>query len=288
MLVFNIAIYKRHELTRIVLDTYRALQKKYPFKVVIAGSEGDISREIAQGFEYVEVNNFPLTLKNSAMMQYSKQFNPSAVVLMGSDNIINEGLVEHYYRLIDQKERSVCGLKDVYFYDYKDKILTYYDLSSKFGAGRFFPKNVLEAIDYTGWIDPKNKACDSENIKVIAKHGFTEIKTFSLDEIGGFLVDIKGGFSISDRNITLVGQRVELERFYKGRERTIQRLDTLARVEEERRLKALEESPNIPDNIEVIFVSNGNNKEMPNGMEYLVNGTVAKELIRKDLGYVKN
>lgn len=86
------AIYQRHELTKIVLDYYRGLG----IDLIIAGSEGVISQDLAKGFKYIEVANSPLTYKNNAMLKAVQKYEHDAVVLLGSDDLICPQTVEFY------------------------------------------------------------------------------------------------------------------------------------------------------------------------------------------------
>lgn len=288
MLVFIIAIYKRHELTKIVLDHYRELQKKYGFVIVIAGSEGNKSKQLAKGFDYIEVENSPLTFKNNAMMLRAKKHDPDAVVLMGSDDIINENVVEYYYKLIEQKEQRVCGFSDLYFYDYMSGIASHYESAKAFGAGRFFPRNVLNKIRFKGWGQEKDKGCDGENQDVLNNHGVGEIHNISLSDINGILIDIKGGLSISDRNITLVGKQVNPNTMARVSKKVSANVNKLAETETKKAEKALEKANDLIPEKTYTFISNGKNREMPHGKEYKVSGDVASILVKKGLGHVED
>lgn len=205
MLVIIIAIYKRPELTEIVLNYYKRLQKKYLFKIVVAGSEG----KPVKGVDYIEVPNFPLSNKNNLMMQRAKVHNPDAVVLLGSDDFICENVIKYYYELIKRKETAVVGFYDLYFYSTEHDILSYYECGERsFGAGRYFPKTVLNKINWTGWYGEYDKGLDGNNMKVLeAKH--IEHNVIKLSEIGGFLLDVKHDLNITDKNITFRGTKVK-------------------------------------------------------------------------------
>jgi hypothetical protein len=205
MLVFIIAIYKRPELTKIVLDHYKKLQKKYPFKIVVAGSEG----KPIKGVDYIEVPNFPLSQKNNAMMQRAKVHNPDAVVLMGSDDLIDENIVKFYYDLIKKKEQNVVGFYDLYFYSTEHDHLSHYICGERsYGAGRFFPKSALKKINWTGWTGNESKGLDGNNMKLLQTNGIGH-RVVKLADIDGFLVDVKHDLNITNKKITFMGQEVK-------------------------------------------------------------------------------
>ena len=203
-IVFIIAIYKRHDLTKIVLDYYRKLSKKYGFKIVVAGSEGQISEELSKGLVYIEVPNEPLTEKNNAMMLKAKSFKPDAVVLLGSDDLICENVIRWYYSLDTNK---VMGFSDIYFYSTQHKITSYLHLDKHFGAGRYYPKTVLEKCNYKAWRGKLNKGCDNNSEKYLSSLG-VEFERIALDKINGFLIDIKHDYNISSKNIIFVGNQI--------------------------------------------------------------------------------
>lgn len=203
-IIFIIAIYKRHDLTKIVLDYYRKLSKKYGFKIVIAGSEGQTSEELSKGLVYIEVPNEPLTEKNNAMMLKAKEFKPDAVVLLGSDDLICENVIRWYYSLDTNK---VMGFSDIYFYSTQHKITSYLHLDKHFGAGRYYPKSVLEKCNYKAWRGKLNKGCDNNSEKYLTSLGI-EFERIALDKINGFLIDIKHDYNISSKNIIFVGNQI--------------------------------------------------------------------------------
>lgn len=211
MLVFIIAIYKRPHLTKQVLAYYKRLSKKYGFKIVVAGSEGDASKVIAKGCHYIEVDNFPISDKNNAMMMEARKFNPDAVVLLGSDDYICENVIKHYYKLIEQKETKVFGFKDLYFLDLKNDFLSHFSVGDKsYGAGRFFPRNTLDAMNWKGWHVQADRGLDGINMKRALICG-CEYYSIPLSDIDGFLLDVKSGFNISSKNIILAGTQVDLK-----------------------------------------------------------------------------
>jgi hypothetical protein len=206
-LVFIIAIYQRHDLTKIVLDYYRKLSKKYGFTVVVAGSEGQISKDLAKGLVYIETENNPLTAKNNAMMLKAKEFNPDAVVLLGSDDLICENVIRWYYSLDTNK---VMGFSDIYFYSTQHKITSYLHLDKHFGAGRYYPKSVLDKCKWKAWNGKINKGCDNNSEKYLRGLG-VEFERIQLDKINGFLIDIKHDYNISSKNIIFVGNQINNE-----------------------------------------------------------------------------
>ena len=187
------AIYQRHELTKIVLDYYRGLG----IDLIIAGSEGVISQEVAKGFKYIEVPNSPLTYKNNAMLKAVQKYEHDAVVLLGSDDLICPQTVEFYKHLQTDK---VFGFSDIYFYSTEHRQLGYLELDKHFGAGRFFPKSVLEKCNYKAWQRQLDRGCDTETERYFKTLGI-EFERISIKKNNLFLIDIKHDYNISSKNI---------------------------------------------------------------------------------------
>ena len=238
MIVLNIAIYKRYKLTKIVLDYYRYLMTKYDLQIVVAGSEGNISEDIAKGLHYIEVENEPLTMKYNSMMKYSKKLNPDAVVLLGSDDIICENIVKFYIDLVKNKESNVVGFNDLYFYLSEYGTLHHYKSPYQhFGAGRFYPKSVLELTNYNGWEYHKNKGCDAENQRYLESFN-VKFRSIYLSDIDGFMVDVKSNFNITSKNFIfdLINVKIDIME-KKVRKRTVKKVVELDEVKKELPIK---------------------------------------------------
>lgn len=278
MLVFIIAIYKRPHLTKQVLAYYKRLSKKYGFKIVVAGSEGEVSRKIASGCHYVETENFPISSKNNAMMLAAKYYNPDAVVLLGSDDFICENVIQHYYKLIEQKEQKVFGFKDLYFLDLQADFLSHFNVGDKsYGAGRYFPRSVLDAMNWKGWDKEANKGLDGINMRRVLQVG-CEYYSIPLSDIDGFLLDVKSGFNISSKNIIFAGKQVDLKIMDDKKIKvTKPRVAKLKEVKEP--LIAL--PADLGDNDTIRVFGTGKSQHIPKDRKLDVSGLQAKLLIKK-------
>ena len=66
-------IWKRHDIFKILKENIKILQQKYNIDMLIVGSEGEDSRRLCDGFNYVEAENFPLSDKWNAGIRYAKK-----------------------------------------------------------------------------------------------------------------------------------------------------------------------------------------------------------------------
>jgi hypothetical protein len=296
MLVFIMGVYKRHELTEIVLDYYRELQKKYPFKIVIAGSEGESSRALCHGFDYIEVENFPISNKNNAMMLKAKEFNPDAVVLLGSDNMICENTLKFYYKLVKQKEANVVGFYDVYFYSTEHEMLVHFDSGMKsYGAGRYYPRTVLDKLNFKGWTGSYDRGLDGNNMRNMIAHGITS-RVVKLIDSDLFLVDVKHNFSISNKNIIFMGKQVN-NKIMARKKIPVEKLDALPIKKNIMKLdesdkSIFESAKNVDEPLKLeankiyTFVSNGKSRFLVAGL-YQLSGYECEIFIKKGYGELK-
>jgi hypothetical protein len=200
-LALIIAIYKRHDLEKLVIERFIEQSKKFGFDVVIAGSEGEISKSLANGCHYIEVENFPVSNKHQEMINYCKG-KYDGVMLFGSDNMVSDEYFELIKSNIDSEK--VVGLQDLYFYSTKTKELLYWkgyaDLTTSAGAGRYFSKSVLDKLDWKLWSLKRNRGLDSDCNKNLMKKGIEQL-VFTMEESKVFLVDVKHSRSITSHAI---------------------------------------------------------------------------------------
>jgi hypothetical protein len=285
-LVFIIAIWQRHDLTKVVFKHLAKMQKKFDFGVVVAGSEGKKSKDLVNpfGFEYIETDNRPLSHKNNAMLLEAKKLDPKAVVILGSDDFVDENVVQFYYDLIEKNVKEVYGFTNLYFYGTHNKKLSHYNTGKKsYGAGRYFPRYALDKADFKGWKGSLNKGLDGNNKAFMTAKGI-EFKSVSLESIKGFLVDVKHTVNITKKDIVDIGQEVPRNKFTKHKVSVLRDLDKLSKVfepskEQQEQLDKLQ----YPDDMmkDYNITGTGKSKHIKAGVIYKVKGFQAKLLIRK-------
>ena len=195
------AMYGRHRLTDKIFAYYKRLEDELKDVIdlilVVAGSEGSKSKQIAEsnGWNYIEVENFPLNEKFNSALLKSKEFNPDAVVVIGSDDIIDKRIFTEIYA--NTKEKAL-GFLDAYVYGLNESRLYkwegYKDENREgetCGVGRYFSKEILDKLDWSLWQSdiPLNNSLDLcliDNLKKIN----VKIKGLWLNDY--FIVDLKG------------------------------------------------------------------------------------------------
>lgn len=248
-----ICVYERHDLERIVIDNFKRQSEKFGFDIIIVGSEGVLSKQLADGCHYVECENYPVSNKHNKGLEKAKELNAKGVILMGSDDFVSDSYFE-FIEQFNEQTSELIGLKDLYFYSTKTKKLGYWkgytSKSTTVGAGRYFSRAILEQMDWQLWSDKKNKGLDTDCLKRLTKNGITE-RIFTMEESNVFLVDIKHSRSITDKCIIDVCTRVNSDIMAKRlSKKALEEIETL---EPQQEVKQIFESGKTYD-----LLSNGN------------------------------
>jgi len=200
-------IWKRLKLTNYVFRYYSKLKATLipaiELILVAVGSEGDISKEIAEhnGYDYIECSNVPLNRKHNAGARHARKYDPDVFINMNSDTIISA----EYFRAIDAEARMVMGLRDLWFLDIYKRQLGYwlgYDREHRrgvpVGTGRCFSREILKKCGWEPW---KQEMSLNHNLDGNCRAKLTNLGigfvSRRMSEIGCFAMDVK-----SDVNIT--------------------------------------------------------------------------------------
>jgi len=159
-------LWQRPELSRVVLEYYRDIRgtlADIELELVAIGSESAASRQIAEAndFHYFEHANSPLSAKWNFGLQQTRQFHPDGVVLVGSDDLLSAGILNHYARCLHQGDLFV-GFLDGCFLDLGTSSLCQWHgyagprwrarrLAETIGMGRLLARPLLEKLDFSLW-----------------------------------------------------------------------------------------------------------------------------------------
>ncbi|KMW70860.1 tetratricopeptide repeat protein, partial [Limnoraphis robusta] len=225
-IVILTCVWKRPELVKIVLSYYshlkRELAGKIKLELLAVGSEGKTSRHLCKqcGFDYVEYANSPLSAKWEYGLNQCASYDPDAVIVVGSDDLISQSLIE-FYNIKLQENLVFCGLKDGYFFDLANESLilwTGYNVRADptrvgetIGMGRCLSRTLLDKLEFSIWrgldIDRGLDGAMTRKLVqlglqfleyddcVIAQIGDHTLRIghcgFKMAEIGAYAVDIK-------------------------------------------------------------------------------------------------
>ena len=158
-------IWKRPEVFRIWGHNMSRLADKYGLTIAVTGSEGEVSRNLANEFSmcYHEWPNSPLGEKANQRLKFAGALNPDFVWLMGSDDIFTEKTVEYYLKKINQGYDEIASL-DLYYYHYGDVIYSHGYQGKRLGEpiapGRMLSARVLDHYGWEMWNSSENKFLD--------------------------------------------------------------------------------------------------------------------------------
>ncbi|MAL52528.1 MAG: hypothetical protein CMQ68_00265 [Gammaproteobacteria bacterium] len=225
-MVILTCIWKRPKLTRIVLSHYRGLKKELKgeinLELVAVGSEGERSKNICEEseFNYFEYENQPMSEKWNFGLQMTKKINPDAVIIVGSDDLIDKNLLKFYDKKLKQGYMMV-GIKDFYIYDTERRKLAYWRgygklndahrMNETIGLARCLSKTLLDKLDFNIWNDLNiSRNLDgamTTRLKEVGIYPVSEANMpyvdldnqlygaghlgYNLKEIEGFAIDIK-------------------------------------------------------------------------------------------------
>lgn len=279
-----VAIYKRHDLEKIVLDRFRKQSKKFGFDIIVAGSEGDSSKKIAKGCHYIEVENSPLSNKHNAMLVKAKELDVDGVVLMGSDDMVSDSYFDWIYSL-SKDEKHIQGLKDIYFYSVASKTLHYWhgyrNKTQSAGAGRFFSRWVLDEMNWKLWKEGLEKGLDNNCTRRLLQKGIKD-KSVSMSDKDLFLVDIKHSRSITSEAIIYNCKQVESEIMAKKTSKTDKaKVDKLETKKSTQKVKTVYNAGDV-----VKFKSNGKSKHLPKDRVYEIDGLKANLFLSRGFGQI--
>ena len=231
-LVMLTCVWKRPKLTKIILSYYSKLKEEVKNTVnlefVAVGSEGNKSRKICEdaGFHYFEHENQPMSGKWQHGLEMTKKYNPDAVIIMGSDDIITKEIINFYIEKINLGYLLV-GIKDFYIYESTIKKLAHWRgygklndahrMDETIGLGRCLARPLLDKIKFDVWggLELKRNLdgamtnrlkefgifpISEDNCPIIENNGnLLRIGHvgYKLDEMNGFAIDIK-----SETNVT--------------------------------------------------------------------------------------
>ena len=282
-----IAVWKRHDLEKIVIDSYIEQSKKFGFEIIIAGSEGARSKRLAKGCHYLEVDNSPLSKKHNEMLLKAKELDMDGVVLMGSDDLVSDSYWEWVYSQ-DMKGEQLLGLKDFYFYSTRTKELSYWGGYKQgkqvAGAGRLFTKAVLDKLNWKLWSDDKEHGLDSDCSQRLLKFNITE-KSTTMAEMNAFLVDIKHTVSITSQSLISNCKKANFDIMAKAvNKKVVEKVEKLEQPKEKKKKVIVSD---LDPKLTYTFVSNGSSEHLKKGGKFKIDGAMANQLIIKGYGNVE-
>ena len=183
-------------------STVKYCLEKMPFIDVVMIYSNDEDGEFLDQFENVmakaKVKNKPLSHKWNTAIKCLAQVDFDAVILLGSDDYIDEAFLEFASKNI--KGFDMIGFHDAYYESEQgDYYWRGYDNHRKgepVGAGKVYSRKFLESIGYNLFPEHRDIGLDGISWRVV-KRSNAKVKIFSLKEEGIKLYDVKDGLGMN-------------------------------------------------------------------------------------------
>jgi hypothetical protein len=160
-----IPVWGRPVLTRSVLSHYARLADRLAadgllLDLLVVGSEGVTSRALADGAgaRYLETPNHPLSMKFQAGVMAFRESGADAVVILGSDDLLNAHCFDEIGRAWDGGH-EVIDFRELYVYDVASGRCCFFP-RIYIGCGRVMTRSFLDRVDWRLWRTAVNKGVD--------------------------------------------------------------------------------------------------------------------------------
>ena len=193
------AMWKRHEVFKIWANNIKQLG----VDVVVVGSEGAISKNLCNDFDYVEYKNKPLSNKwNAGLSHLLKNHQFDYVLILGSDDIVTPNYIDLFSNHLingmtgrtDSFQFNLITKKCGYFSGYKN-----YRRGETVGAGRFIDIKTIKKLNGALWDDGLNMSLDFSMVTKMKKAKIP-IKGVQIKDMGVIGMGIKGKLNMNKFN----------------------------------------------------------------------------------------
>jgi hypothetical protein len=166
------ALWGRPRVSSIMLDSLAVqserLKGTLDLEVVAVGSEGEWSAWLAEscGAIYTSCENKPLGRKWQTALARARRTDPDAVIVLGSDNLVNDELLTTYALHLGDGADYIA-IMDAHQYNTTRKTLIHWPgyegkrLGEPIGSGRCFSRSLLERMNWRLWDDHYVRGLDS-------------------------------------------------------------------------------------------------------------------------------
>lgn len=206
------AMWQRPEVFEIFATGINRLQGQFDIIPVIVGSEGEASRELCRKYQfmYLERPNNPLGRKFNEGLRVFRGTDVDYVMVMGSDDIISNNLIEAYMPYME-KRKDIIGILDIYFYDMIKKEMHYlpgYGLRKQdkhrkgepLGLARCLSRDLIDKCHWQLWQNSVDKGLDWTMWMKLKRMRVRPV-TLRLTDINALALDLKSGHNICGLNI---------------------------------------------------------------------------------------
>jgi hypothetical protein len=201
-------VWKRHAITRVFYQAVDYLrdwwQDEVDLVVVVAGSQDPVHAQLATaaGAVYLDVPNHPLGAKFQSTLTAARTLDVDAVLIMGSDDLLDEPMARAYLPILRGPEPCV-GLRDWYFLQTEDGRFGYWPgyaqrhrLGEPAGGGRIIPVRWLDALNWQLWETGKHHGMDHSSYRRLSSVGMPTFPLLTASSVPGCALGLKGPDSL--------------------------------------------------------------------------------------------
>jgi len=200
------AIHGRYDMTKAFLTAMKRLKEEFDIPTFVAVTKGDESIDMLQfgNVGFVEHENKPLGAKWNAVVELAASSDCTHFMILGSDDIPSSRYIEHVLTL---GEYDVSGINGMWFWGLNPRRagfeeFGFFHTKVMCGAGKVLSHAALDACDYRPWPDNAGFGMDAKMMRIVRdgsrqKHIGLKYHTYSIQECGGFLLDVKYEHHIS-------------------------------------------------------------------------------------------
>ena len=184
------AMHGRHKTVQECIERMPFIDKVY----IYSNDEDGTFLEGQDIFAMAKYRNNPLSYKWNMAIRTLEQIDFDAVVLLGSDDYIDEAFLKYVERTIP--DFDMIGFKDIYF-QHEGGIhywsgYTNKRLGEPCGAGKVYSRRFLECLKWNLWDVARDSGLDKISWKRV-QQAKAKVHVTTLKENGLLLVDIKDG-----------------------------------------------------------------------------------------------
>lgn len=170
----------------------------FDVEVVVAGSEGDASRELVESYEnfhYLETPNVPIGRKANLRFAACRERDPDYVILCGSDDIVSPATFERYRALAAEGLDEVT-IQDIYYLNAHTGELAYspgyvdHRKGEPIAPWRMLSRRLCDALEWRGWAEDERFFLDGHIYRRLRAIEHVE-RRLHLEREGLFVLDIK-------------------------------------------------------------------------------------------------
>jgi hypothetical protein len=209
-------MWQRPALTALMLDSLAAqrerLADRIELHIAVAGSEGSASRRIAEHRDaaYVEIPNKPLGAKWQSALRRARGFEPDGVIVLGSDNIVNDAFLRCWAAMLELGYEYI-GLLDAYQFNPGHGTLVHWTgygpprnpaipnrEGEVIGSSRCLSGALLDRMGWKIWAEQASRGLDFSTTQRLKDFPHREIKLRQSDGVARHLgIKVHGAMSPS-------------------------------------------------------------------------------------------